>query len=273
MGGLWFLVKVILPGQSWNDLGFIKINQILWVLMAFIGIQVFGMWLRWILGRRVGALLTGFLAGFVSSTALTLSLARKSQSSEGQAKAGEKVSALLAAQVAVIVEAVLLTSALSADFLRWLIPLFLPCAVAALALIGLIWQRGLRHQLGPLQFKPIDYLGAVQMSLLISALLFVSQFLLQLYGEKSLVWAHFGLALFEVHGAFISSAQLYLAQQIPVEWAILLLTISLSASFVSKFFIVLFLGSRVFFKGMALALGILLLVLWGTYGFLLYTFF
>lgn len=273
MAALWVCAQIVFPNQTWNDLGFIKIHQILWVFLALLGIQVFGMWLKWILGSRVGALLTGFLAGFVSSTALTLSLAKKSQLPEGQGKASEKISALLAAQIAVILEAFLLMSALSAEFLQWLVPLFLPCAIVALALIGLIWQRGARHQLGPLEFKPIDYRGAVQMSLLISGLLFSSQFLIQMYGESSLLWAHFGLALFEVHGAFISAAQLHLSQQITAPLAILLLATALSASFVSKFFIVFLMGSRAFFKGLALALIILLLVLWGTYGFLLYAFF
>ena len=182
------------------------------------------------------------------------------------------MSALLAAQVAVLIEAILLVSALGSQFLKWLVPLFLPVAIVAFALIGLMWRR----QAHPApesktELKAIDYFGALQMSFLITALLVASQYLLKAFGEQSLLWAHFGLALFEVHGAFISAVQLQLAQKVTLPWAVLLLTVSLSASFVSKFFIVLFMGTRDFLKALSLTFGILLIVLWGAYGFLLYT--
>lgn len=190
--------------------------------------------------------MTGFLGGLVSSTVVTVALARKSHLHVHGEISSETIG-FLAATTAMLIEGltiVLLSNHVSG---ARALPLFLLPILTALTLIVLHTQTtrklGLLLPISSFRLRPM-----VELGLGIVVILVISRFFLQAFGTAGLLLQTFITSLFEVHAPIIVSLQLHEARSISHETFMLLICSSLSASFISKIIIASVLGSSQFKK-------------------------
>jgi uncharacterized membrane protein (DUF4010 family) len=178
----------------------------LWMLvLLFSGMSFVGYILQRLSGAS-GYPLTGLLGGLVSSTSVTLTFARLSNSHRSQAAAlatgAVAASTVLFLRVAIAVAA--LNTAMLPVLARFLAA---PFAVALIA-VGLAW-RSLRGSDGePSTLKnPLQLRSAVEMALLFQVVLFGVYYMRQWIGEAGLLASGFVLGLTDVDALTLSMAR------------------------------------------------------------------
>mgnify|MGYP003393341921 CR=1 FL=1 len=198
------------------------------------------------LSTRATTVMTGFLGGLVSSTVVTVALSRKSHLHVHGEISSETIG-FLAATTAMLIEglAIVLLSGHASGVKA--IPLFLLPILAACTLIVLHTQskrtQSLHLPKASFQLKP-----TIELSVFIVVILVISRLLLHSFGTTGLFLQTFITSLFEVHGPIIVSVQLHEAGSISYETFALLIALTLSASFISKFVLACFLGTSQFKK-------------------------
>lgn len=168
-----FVVLPILPDRHYGPPGVEVFNpREAWLMVVLIvGINLGGYALYKYFGNEVGLLLAGVLGGLVSSTATTLSYARRTQSSETAALpaalvitvASATVYLRLLTEVAVIAPGFLLTVAA---------PFGLMCGTAVLAAGAARWRSDGEPSPLPELANPSELKSAVTMGLLFALVLF-----------------------------------------------------------------------------------------------------
>lgn len=246
-----FAISLVSQAEPIDPWGLLSIRRVAQLLFALSFIQVLGDLLFRYLDARAGALALGFLGGLVSSTALTISLAKKSQSlSETDTRTASI--AYLSATLAMLGEALLLVYYGSTDFQPRLLLVFVGPIAAALAIIGYC-VADLRDSKIPLEEDTkIDFVSILKLSLFIIGAIGFSKLLERLVGIEALLPLTFLVSLFEIHGSVIANVQLHDADVVsPVLLGDLLCT-SFVASFLSKLFIASSIGNAVFKRRMRL---------------------
>lgn len=244
LGGLVILQQA-LPETPLDPWGLLHPKKIITLILALSILQVAGAGLMRFLGRRSSALLTGLLGGFVSSTATTAGLAKKSRELD---EPETRIAALtfLSATLAMLAEALLLVLVGSRSPAPQLYLIF---AAPILLTLGLA-LRGYRKAESPKPSVPEPpspplKLGPIlKLTAFIVAILGLSKILQQLLGESGLMLLTFAVSLFEIHGSVIANIQLHEYAAIQTHLLLVLLTLSVLASYVSKIFLVYSLGNR-----------------------------
>lgn len=131
------VVLPVLPDRAYDPWGVLNPRQIWWMVVLIVGIGLAAYVGRKLLGERAGTLVAGLLGGAVSSTATTVSQARRSRG-PGAGKAVGAAAAIIALASAVVIVRMLIEIAVVAPgFLRAAAP---PLAVllAVLATLALV---------------------------------------------------------------------------------------------------------------------------------------
>ncbi len=176
--GLWLLLITVvalplLPDEGYGPWGALNPHRIWWMVVLIASMSLAGYFAMRVAGERRGLMLTGLLAGLVSSTALTLTFARLAQQQA-------RLASLLAAGMLV---------ACGTMFLRILVEVFavhpplLPDLVPALALMALAcygaagwqWSRQAEangeHPLPPPSGNPLQLRTALQFGALLAVIM------------------------------------------------------------------------------------------------------
>lgn len=175
--GLWLLLITVvalplLPDAGYGPWGALNPHRIWWMVVLIASMSLAGYFAMRVAGERRGLMLTGLLAGLVSSTALTLTFARLAQQQA-------RLASLLAAGMLV---------ACGTMFLRILVEVFavhpplLPDLVPALALMALAcygaagwqWSRQAEngeHSLPPPSGNPLQLRTALQFGALLAVVM------------------------------------------------------------------------------------------------------
>lgn len=244
--GSVFLLSVLVPSHPLDPWGLVNLNKFFKLIGALLLIQVSGVLLVKLLGQRHGLLLTGFLGGIVSSTALTVSLARQHAGSTQKVPA--ELLPFLSATLAMLCEALLFVYLGASEFHWQLGLIFLGPILFTLIAIGFLLRRNLSFALHVENGKIIDLLGTLKLVIFIMGILGLSKIVQNFAGHTGLQALTFLVSLFEIHGSVISNTQLHEAGDLTVVALGTLLGISILASYVSKFFLIAMLGSAHFKK-------------------------
>lgn len=243
-------LSFLVPNRAVDPWGLLNLRKFFQVIEALLLIQVLGVLSVRLLGRRHGLLLMGFLGGIISSTALTVSLARQNGSSSHKAPA--ELLPFLAATLAMLVQAFLLAFLGISQFPWEMSLLFIGPIFFTIIVIALMMRK---HPSFPLSVENehlIDLRGTLGLVLFIMAILAVSKLVQNLAGQTGLQFLTFVVSLFEIHGSVISNTQLYESGGLDSSSLADLLTISIVASYTSKIFLVFALGGAHFKKYVAL---------------------
>jgi uncharacterized membrane protein (DUF4010 family) len=171
-----FIVLPLLPKEAIDPWGAIR-PQALWTLVvAIAALSLVGYVATRMLGPNRGTAVTGLTGGLVSSTAVTLTFARRSRE-EGPSSANALAAGLLLAWTVMSVRVVVLVGLVHAPLVR---PLLVPFAAMTLATLGpvalLLRRRGDAppEAGGPVELRnPFSLTSAVKFGLLFAAVLLV----------------------------------------------------------------------------------------------------
>ncbi|MDA3625141.1 DUF4010 domain-containing protein [Saccharopolyspora sp. WRP15-2] len=257
-----FVIYPLLPDQPLGPYGALNPSRI-WLLV--IAITVIG-WAGYVavreLGERHGLLVVGFLGGFVSASATTVVLARRTESGVRTAV----LPAVLAASVATLVQLVLLTAVANPQVAVRLIPATIAGSAVLLAEVGLLLRFARPAEQGSSQDKsgeqprsafqrPLSLRITLSLTLLLVLLLLATRAAADLIGPQGVIAAAFVGGLADTHTAAVAAASLA-GTVIPVHTAVL----GVSAALLSNTLIKLVLAAVAGGPRFALRLAALLLL-------------
>lgn len=242
LGSLLF----ILPNRALDPWGLFNAYKLITLIFALTLLQGLGVLFSHLPGVKAGAILTGLFGGIISSTATTAALARQSRQDSINSKKSTRVESLifLSATAAMLLEGLSILAIGATEIPTSILLIFAGPLLATTLLIVLQSRHidGTESQMKSAEFeiRPILTLAAF-----IVAILAASKALQVSFGQSGLSTLTFLVSLFEIHGSLIANIQLYEAGEFDVHTLGDLLAISITASYVSKLFLIYTLGSRI----------------------------
>lgn len=227
------------PIDPWNLISLKKVSTLIFTLSF---LQVIGSFLLSIFGHKKGALMTGFLGGLVSSTATTVSLAHQSKQYP-EHPTETSILTFLTATLAMLFEGLLITLLGSDEHKYSFIIIFIGPALYVLFNIRRTSQKivDTHTQDSPSELKLFTL---IKLTLFILTVLSLSKIIQNIVGGNALLLLTFIVSLFEIHGSLIANIQLHDSGSFSNLFLGSLIAISISATFVSKLFLVRTLGSQ-----------------------------
>ncbi|HSI36670.1 MAG TPA: MgtC/SapB family protein [Tepidisphaeraceae bacterium] len=277
-----FVILPVLPDKTYGPYGVLNPHRIWWMVVLIVAISLGGYVAYKIFGARAGALLGGVLGGLISSTATTVSFARRTreevaaESAEKEGGQGARAGAKLATLVIVIASAVsfgrvIVEVAVVApgQFRAMVAPLGAMTAwMAILAAAAYMLGRGERagklpEAKNPAELKPALIFGGLY-ALVILAVAFVKD----RFGNAGLYPVAVVSGLTDMDAITLSTANLAHDGRLDVALAWRLILVAGLANMVFKGGCAMVLGSAglrgqiVVYFGLALAGGVTILMLW-----------
>jgi uncharacterized membrane protein (DUF4010 family) len=257
-----FAIGWISPAGKIDPWKLLSPKKIANLIFALAFVQTIGFVLIKLLGTQIGALLTGFLGGLVSSTATTASLARKSFNSV-QGETPAEMLTFLSATLAMLLEAVAITLYGTGE-IHWTFFLLFSGPVLATLVMIIYQMRKASAQELILPETQLNILPIIKLAAFVVGVLTASKLLQEAVGQAGLLVLTFFVSLFEIHGSVIANLQLHEAGTISVKVLGGLLAVSVVASYFSKLFLVVTLGSASLKRSVVIATIFLFLSLAGS---------
>jgi len=264
---LALVILPVLPNRGYGPYGVLNPFEIWLMVVLIVGISVGGYIAYKFLGVRAGTLLGGVLGGLISSTAATVSYARRTR------HAAEAVG--LAAFVIVIASTIVFGRVIFEIALvaPELLPAIGPPLIVVMLVMGVLaavmyWTRGGEAEQMPVGGDPSQLKAAVLFGLLYAAVLFAMAAGQQGLGRQGLYLVAAISGLTDMDAITLSTAQLMKRGELPVETGWRMILLGALSNLVFKGAAVAVLGHRLLLRRISLAFGIvllcggLLLVLW-----------
>lgn len=202
------------------------------ILLAVIASMQFGGYVAIrLFGQTLGSAITGFLGGFISSTAIYATL----RSSLNEKNPWPTMASAIWSIIAVIIEIAIILLVASPTLCLFVIwPLLM--MIVTSSIIIFILSRVKRHQasnqitIAPLRLSTI-FISAI----LILIMLFLIAITKQYVGTHGIAVVLFLGGFFELHGVTLTTGLLFAEQQIQLQEAAFLLALAFLASFLTKF--------------------------------------
>lgn len=261
------VILPVLPNRTYGPYAVLNPHNI-WLMVALIvGISLSGYIVYKFFGERAGLVAGGILGGVISSTATTVSYARRTAQSPESSRLAAIV--ILISSTIVFVRLLLEIGAVAPSFL----PIAAPPLIVILLLFAALscglwfWKREAQTSM-PAQENPSELRSALFFGLLYAVILLAVAFAKDRFGSQGLYVVAGLSGLTDVDAITLSTAQLVSLGRLGADdgWR-LILTAALS-NLVFKAGLIAILGHRLLFKtivafySLALAVGILLLLLW-----------
>lgn len=236
-----FVIGYLAPANPIDPWKLFSLKKIANLIFALAFVQGLGSVLITLFGTQIGAILTGFLGGLVSSTATTAALAKKSLNS-ANAEIRSEILTFLSATLAILIEALAIT-VYSTTEIHWsLLIIFSGPILSTLLMIGYQARHSTPQKL-VLADTQLKILPILKLALFVLGILTLSKLLQNAFGQAGLLILTFIVSLFEIHGSVIANLQLHDSGSISVNFLGGLLAASIVASYCSKLFLVVTLGS------------------------------
>jgi len=264
---LSLVILPVLPNQTYGPYEVINPRNIWWMVVLIVGIGLTGYISYQFLGEKTGLVLTGLLGGLISSTATTVSFARRSKQSLHSSRTGSIV--ILLANTVVFVR-VMIEIAAVAPGLLWeaFLPLLLMMSVGMGGAIFLwAYGRGTEHSL-PEQSNPSELSSALFFAGLYAAILFLVALTRDQFGNRGLLLVAAISGLTDVDAITLSTARLVQLDRLPSGEAWRMVVMAILSNLLFKLGTVLFLADRVLkvrvgiVFASTIGVGILLLLWW-----------
>lgn len=226
------VILPVLPNQELGPGGALNPRNLFIIVVLVMLIGAAGHLATRVVGARLGLPLSGFLSGFVSSTATIAALGRRADNKPDDARSAAAGATLSSVSSLIQVGVILL--ALSPAMLAAGIPVLLGAGIAA-ALHGVaIFFLTLRGETKPavveLPSQIFSIKGAVKFALIVAAVMLVSAVLSDRFGSGAILLAVALAGLVSTNSAAVALASLVAAGQIPALEGALPLAAALSAN-------------------------------------------
>lgn len=209
-----FVVLPLLP-NVWMGPYDVFNPYVVWLMVVFVsGISFASYIVIRLLGAKKGILVTGFLAGLISSTALALDFSK--QSKEHKKVVSPYVLAVLVASIASLVRALLIVSVLNVGLVRMLaIPLMSMIVVGVLCvfIISLFGKKSDEAHIKGVEKSystksPFTLVPALKFGALFAVILFATKIAQIYFGDRGLSLAGFLSGVLDVDAITVSVANL-----------------------------------------------------------------
>ena len=251
------VILPVLPNRTYGPFDVLNPRNIWWMVVLIVGINLGGYIAYKFLGQRAGITLGGVLGGLISSTATTVSYAKRAAAAPGAIGpaaivimiASSVVFARLLLEIATVAPAFLPTAA------PWLTALLLLSAVSSFAL----WFRSDKnHEEMPEQENPSELKSALAFGLIYAVVLFVVAAVKELYGSRGLYAVAALSGLTDVDAITLSTAQLVNAGRLNADDGWKLIVVAAISNLIFKAGAVAALGRRKLFVRILPAYGIVI---------------
>ena len=265
--GISLVILPLLPDKTFGPMDVLNPRNIWLMVTLIVGISVVGYFIYKFVGKKVGTISNGILGGLISSTATTVSYARKTKEVKDIDNLAAFVitTASTVALVRVLVEiGVVIPEKLSVVSLP-LISVFLLMAILCIGLFYIINKNGGDEKM-PDPENPAQFKSALLFGLLYGGILLAVAFTKQEFGDEGLYIVAIISGLTDVDAITLSVAQMMKTEGLntSVGWRLILIAVLSNLAF--KGVMAAILGSRKLTKWVGVSFGIIitfgLLVLW-----------
>lgn len=227
------VILPVLPNREYGPYGVLNPFEIWLMVVLIVGVSLGAYIIHRMLGDRVGALLGGALGGFISSTATTVSYARRAKG-EGSAAAAASAVVIVLASTTVFVRVMLMVGLMAPAYGWVLLPPLATLGVlmAVLALGTYLLAR--RIIVAPVhQEPPTDMRGPIIFGLLYAIVLLAVAYGRDAFGESGLYVVAAISGLTDMDAITLSTARLTKAGQLEPEigWRVILVGVLASLAF------------------------------------------
>jgi uncharacterized membrane protein (DUF4010 family) len=259
------VILPVLPNRTYGPFDVLNPRNIWWMVVLIVGISLGGYIAYKFLGQRAGIVLGGILGGLISSTATTISYAKRAAAAPGAV--GPAAIVIMIASTIVFARLLLEIATVAPAFLPaaapWLIALLIISVVSSFAL----WLRSDKdHDEMPEQENPSELKSALLFGLIYAVVLFVVAAAKERFGNRGLYVVAGLSGLTDVDAITLSTAQLVNAGRLDASDGWKLVVIAAISNLIFKSGAVATLGRRRLFirilpaYGVIIAAGILMLL-------------
>ena len=251
------VILPVLPNRTYGPFDVLNPRNIWWMVVLIVGINLGGYIAYKFLGQRAGITLGGVLGGLISSTATTVSYAKRAAAAPGAI--GPAAIVIMIASTVVFARLLLEIATVAPAFLPtaapWLTALLLLSAVSSFAL----WFRSDKnHEEMPEQENPSELKSALAFGLIYAVVLFVVAAVKELYGSRGLYAVAALSGLTDVDAITLSTAQLVNAGRLNADDGWKLIVVAAISNLIFKAGAVAALGRRKLFVRILPAYGIVI---------------
>lgn len=261
-GILTLVILPILPDRTFGPLAVLNPRTIWMMVILIAGVNLVGYVLAKALGSNQGITLTGVMGGFASSTALTISFARRSRAEAPLASSFAL--AILIASTIMFARILVIVASISAPLGRaLLVPMAIIMGVGVSICLG-VWF-GLRRepdhksQAGQIEIaNPLEIRSALQFGLLFGAILFVSKAAQVFVGSSGILLSSMIAGLADVDAIALSLSNLADSGTISTQIAARGIILAALSNTAMKTLLVAFIGVPALRRNVAPAFGIII---------------
>lgn len=252
---LTFVILPILPDQNYGPYNAVNPYQA-WLMVVLIsGISLTGYAALQIVGARYGAPLLGFLGGLVSSTATTLSYAKRSKATPAMLEIAASV--IVIAGLVVLIRLIVVTAVVAYSALPALLPVLLGGLLFGFSVALYNWRKLTNTQ--ELHFpetsNPAELHTAISFGLLYVAVLLAAAWMADFAGNQGLYVVALVSGLTDVDAIALSSLRLFDLGQLSEQQTVTAIAIAFLANLAFKFGMVVFIGGWKLAKFVAIGFG------------------
>jgi uncharacterized membrane protein (DUF4010 family) len=269
LAGISLIILPILPNQTYGPLDVLNPQSIWLMVTLIVGISVVGYFLYKVVGKKVGIISNGILGGLISSTATTVSYARKTKDTQGISKLAVFVITVASAisMVRVLIEvAVVVPEKLG----QILLPIAVEIIVVAIICVVLFYliNKNQSDDEMPEPKNPAQFKSALIFGLLYGFILLAVAFTKQQFGNNALYIVSIISGLTDVDAITLSLSQMMKGDRLQTDLGWKLILLASVSNLVFKGIMAIVLGAKEMTKwivmafGIAIASGLLIIWLW-----------
>jgi len=261
-----FVILPVLPDEPIDPYKAINPYHIWLMVLLISAISFAGYLSNRFIGASRGLMLTGFVGGLASSTAVTITLSRKAK--EEDAPVGALAAAIALACSTMFIRVVVLSFIVVPPLAQVIALPFLAGTLAGYGYIYYLYRtHGKQHVKTRLQFEnPLELKEALKFGLLFGAVFAVTSMVQRWMGEAGVYLAAAGSGLTDVDAITLSLAQLVKQGETAVTVAATGVVIASAANSLTKLVISLVLGNARLAGYLGATLGIIVAVTLGVFG-------
>lgn len=254
--GISLVILPLLPDKTFGPYDVLNPRNIWLMITLIVGISVIGYFIYKFVGKKVGIISNGVLGGLISSTATTVSYARKTKETKSISKLAAFVitAASAVALVRVLVEIGVVIPEKLPQLVLPLILVFVFMALICLGLFYIISKNEVDDKM-PEPENPAQFKSALIFGLLYGAILLAVAFTDQEFGDGALYIVAIVSGLTDVDAITLSLAQMMKTEGLntSIGWRLILLAIL--SNLIFKGIMAAVLGSRQLAKWIGISFG------------------
>lgn len=257
LAGISLIILPILPNETIGPLDVINPRNIWLMVTLIVGISVVGYFIYKIVGKKFGIISNGILGGLISSTATTVSYARKTKESKDINRLAVFVitTASVVSMVRVVIEiAVVAPGKLSAVILPIAMQIII-MAVICVVLFYLINKKESNDEM-PEPENPAQLKSAIIFGLLYGFILLLVAFTKQQFGNNALYIVSIISGLTDVDAITLSLSQMMNGERLQTDLGWKLILLATISNLVFKGIMAIVIGAKGIAKWIAISFGV-----------------